>query len=330
MTENWGLLGHEWAVELLKAHVTGGPRHAYLFTGPAGVGRRTLALRFAQALNAENPPAPGEFDPASRTSQQMERMQHPDLSVVQVAEDARDIKIEQVRELTRSLSLAPYMAAWKIALLLNVEQASEAAQNALLKTLEEPPGRVILLLTAESAEALLPTIVSRCEVLRLRSLGLAETAAGLTQRYGLPRPQAELLAHVSGGRPGLALRLHHQPETLAQRAAWLDGLAAALSAGAVARFAYAKTLSEDKADLLGALEVWLSFWRDVMLQAGEAGAPLANPDRAVEIEGWAATLGLAGARQVTARVAETADLLQRTNVNARLAAEVLLLDFPVG
>lgn len=330
MQTNWGLLGHEWAVDLLRQHVVNGPRHAYLFTGPAGVGRRTLALRFAQALNADNPPAPGEFDPASRTSQQLERMQHADLSVVQVAEDAREIKIEQIRDLGRGLALAPYMAAWKIALLLNLEQSTESAQNALLKTLEEPPARVILLLTAESAEALLPTIVSRCETLRLRPLGLAETAAGLHTQFGLPPDQADLLAHISGGRPGAALRLHAQPETLAQRAAWLDDLTDLLAAGVVARFAYVEKLSKDKPALLGALEVWLSYWRDVMLRAGGAAAPLANPDRAEEIEGWAAALGLAGARQVAARVARSADLLQATNTNPRLVAEVLFMDFPAA
>ena len=83
MNDNWGILGHEWAVDLLKGHISRGtPRHAYLFAGPRGVGRRTLALRFAQAINAENPSTPGDFDPQSKTSLQFERMQHPDLSLV--------------------------------------------------------------------------------------------------------------------------------------------------------------------------------------------------------------------------------------------------------
>jgi DNA polymerase-3 subunit delta' len=327
MTANWGLLGHDWAVDLLKAHVRGGPRHAYLFTGPEGVGRRTLALRFAQALNAEKPPAPGEFDPESRASQQVERMQHPDLLVVQAVEDAREIRIEQVRDLGRGLALAPYMSAWKIALLLDFEKANENAQNALLKTLEEPPARVVLLLTAESAESLLPTISSRCETLRLRPLGLAEAAAGL-ERLGIPTERARLLAHLSGGRPGAALALHARPEALDERRAWLEGLAEALTGGRVARFAYAHELSKDKPALLGALDAWLSYWRDVMLRASGSPAALANLDRAEEIERLAAQVGLAGARRAAAAIERTAGLLQRTNVNARLAAEALLLELP--
>lgn len=328
MSENWGLLGHEWAVDLLRKHVVTGPRHAYLFTGPQGVGRRTLALRFAQALNADPAPAPGEFDPASRASQQIERMQHPDLSVVQVAEDRRDILIDQIRELGRGLALSPYMARWKIALLLNFEQANENAQNALLKTLEEPPARVILLMTAESAEALLPTISSRCEVLRLRPMAAGALAAGLERTAGVAAAQAKLLAHVSAGKPGAALRLNGQPDALARRATWLDGLAEALAGGPVARFAYAQELSKDKSALLGALEVWLSFWRDVMIQASGAGAALANPDRAAQVGALAAGVGLAAARRAVAAVERTAGLLQQTNVNARLAAEVLLMEMP--
>ncbi|MBI3158121.1 MAG: DNA polymerase III subunit delta' [Chloroflexi bacterium] len=327
MVENWDILGHDWAVDLLKAHVRGGPRHAYLFTGPDGVGRRTLALRFAQALNAENPPAPGEFDPGSRDSRGIERMQHPDLLVMSTAEDAREIRIDQVRELGRGLALAPYMSLWKIALLLDFEKANENAQNALLKTLEEPPARVILLLTAESAEALLPTISSRCETLRLRPLGLAEAASGL-ERRGVPPERARLLAHLSGGRPGAALALHARPEALDERRAWLEGLAAALASGRVARFAYARELSQDKPALQAALDAWLSYWRDVMLRASGSAAALANLDHVDEIERLATRVGLAGARRAAAAIERTAGLLQRTNVNARLAAEALLLELP--
>ncbi len=146
MKENWGLLGHQWAVELLKGHLRNhASRHAYLFTGPSGVGRRTLALRFAQALNAEDGNETGEFDPQARTSQQFEQMTHPDLSLIRRLEGDRDIKIDAVREIQRSLVLAPYTAKYRIALLLNFEDANENAQNALLKTLEEPGPRVILM-----------------------------------------------------------------------------------------------------------------------------------------------------------------------------------------
>jgi DNA polymerase III gamma/tau subunit len=103
---NWNMLGHEWAVDLLRGHLANGrTRHAYLFTGPDGVGRRTLALRFAQALNCSQPTAAGIPCGECRACTLIERMQHPDLSVVQAEEGTNTLKVDQIRELQRTLSL---------------------------------------------------------------------------------------------------------------------------------------------------------------------------------------------------------------------------------
>jgi DNA polymerase-3 subunit delta' len=214
-----------------------------------------------------------------------------------------------------------------VAILLRFEEANASAANAMLKTLEEPPPQVVLVLTAESAERLMPTIVSRCEALRLRPLPLQVLNQGLQSHWGLPPEQATLLAHLSGGRPGHALRLYQEPERLAQRHAWLDDQVRLLGAGRVERFAYAETCSKDKETLRGTLQVWLSFWRDVMLRAGGASAPLANPDREEQIESLAAHVDLRTAHRTVSALERTFDLLER-NVNPRLATEVLLIDFP--
>src|SRR5512139_3624059 len=220
---NWDLLGHQWAVGLLREHVARQSlRHAYLITGPQGVGRRTLALRLSQAINCLQPPGPGELCGTCRACTLIGRMQHPDLAVVQAAQSGGTLKVDQIRELQSSLSLAPYEAQYRMAVLLRFEEAHVSAQNAFLKTLEEPPPRVILLLTAESPERLLPTVVSRCEVIRLRPLPVEEVNMGLQERWGLPQDQALLLAHLSGGRPGYALRLLQSPEMLDARRLRLD------------------------------------------------------------------------------------------------------------
>ena len=325
---NWEMLGHEWAIKLLREHVAReNPRHAYLFTGPNGVGRRTLALRFAQALNCPQPISSGVPCRKCRTCKLIDQMGYPDLSVVQADQVGGTLKVDQVRELQHSLALAPYEGRYRVALLLRFEEANPNAANALLKTLEEPPSPVVLVLTAESAERLLPTIVSRCEVLRLRPLPLTLVQQGLQSIWGLPDDQARLLAHISGGRPGYALQLHNSPDLLAQRQTWLDDQTRLLSASRVDRFAYAENLAKDKETLRTALRVWLSYWRDVLLRAGGASGSIANLDREKEIEGVVAHLSLRQSQEVVASVERTLDLLE-SNVNARLATEVLLLDLP--
>ena len=325
---DWNILGHEWAVQLLRGHINRQePRHAYLITGPQGVGRRTLALRFAQALNCTEPPSPGEFCGRCRNCQWIDRMEHPDLSIVQAEQIGATLKVDQVRDLQHTLSLTPYEARYRVALLLRFEEANPSAANALLKTLEEPPPKVILLVTAESGERLLPTIVSRCEVLRLRSLPVKTIAQGLESRWGLPPDEASLLAHLSGGRPGQAIRLHQDASLLNQRLAWLNDQNELLAGNRATRFAYAENLAKDKDALRGALEVWLSFWRDVMLLASGSSASITNFDRGEEIERTAANFGLSEASHIVSVIEHTVELLER-NVNPRLAAEVLLLSLP--
>lgn len=327
----WNMLGHEWAVNLLQQHVTHDClRHAYLITGPQGVGRRTLAIRLAQAINCPQPLAPGNPCMTCRTCQQIERMQHPDLSVVQAEQVGGTLKVDQVRELQHRLALAPYEARHRVALLLRFEEAHLSAANALLKTLEEPPGQTILLLTACDAESLLPTIVSRCEQLRLRPLSFDHVAQGLQDRWQVEAEQAHLLAHLSGGRPGYALNLSQHPEQLEQRQAWLEILYEALPAPRTQRFALVEELvkkDQSKESVRQMLMAWLPLWRDVMLCAAGMHLSLLNIDQDAIIQSIAGALNLDAARQTLMKTERTLNLLEK-NVNTRLALEVFMLDLP--
>ena len=332
---DWDLLGHEWAAHLLQQHVARQEaRHAYLFAGPPGAGRRSLALRFAQAINCTQPPQPGIPCRSCRNCSQIERLQHPDLSILQSDPDNRTIKVEAVRELQRSLSLAPYQAGYRVALLLRFQDATPSAQNALLKTLEEAPPRVILLLTADSPDVLLPTIVSRCEVLRLRPLAPEALAAALQERWKLPADQARQLAHLSGGRVGQALQLHNHPELLEQHQAWIAEGFDLLTMKRRERFAYVEKLTKDgdRDKLRAVLQAWLSLWRDVMLAAASmvaagTASDLANLRFESQIRQLGESTGLPAAAACTAAV-EKALLGLDLSLNARLLLEVLMLDWP--
>ncbi len=161
----------------------------------------------------------------------------------------------------------------------------------------------------------------------MRPLSLQEVSQGLQDRWGIAPEESRLLAHIAGGRPGYALGLYQNPEFLEQRRTWLEDHARLLGSSRVERFAYADTLSKDRNVLRDALQVWTSLWRDVMIQASGAAAPIANLDRTEEVGYLAERFGLDGARQTLAVLNRTLDLLGH-NANARLASEVLMLDLP--
>lgn len=320
-------------MDMLKQQAAQGDvRHAYLFCGPSGLGRRTLALRLAQALNCPSPIADGIPCGACRDCKQIEAMQHPDLTVIQSLDDEGNpkengtLKVDYVRAVQHSLVLKPYQAKYRVALFLRFQEANDSAANALLKTLEEAPPHAILLLTADTPEQLLPTIVSRCEILRLRPLPASAVEADLLQR-GIDRERARLLAYICGGRPGYARKLIEDVTLLERREERLNDLQTLLSASRVEKFSYADKLSKDKALMRQVILIWLSYWRDVLLRAAGADTPLVNADCNMEIESLASRMDLSTVRRVLSELESALEKMDK-NVNSRLLAEVLLLDWP--
>jgi len=330
--KHWQIFGHDWAVKLLSTHAGRDKlRHAYLLVGPQGVGRRSLALRFAQAINCENPPQQGEFCGECKTCRQIGAMAHPDLDVLQPQESHKDILIDQVRELQHRLSLSPYAAPYRIALLPDFQRTTTEAMNALLKTLEEPAEKVVLLLTADALENLLPTVVSRCELIRLRPASLKDAREYLQSTFNLPDEKAELFAHLSGGRIGAAIKLVQDPDELLQREKHLGDLLDLLPSPLHERFKTANELSKpyDKAreKVAEVLPIWLSFWRDVFLRSFDSDLPLVNIDLESQIDQMASGIDARAARELVIAHEKAFQQLD-AYANVRLLVENLMLVWP--
>lgn len=325
---NWGLIGHEWAVQMLKKQInSGGIRQAYLITGPKGIGRRTLALKFVQALNCRDIDPDGEPCFKCRTCDLIGREKHSDVAVVRTEAGGRILKVDQIRELGRFLSLTPYETRFKIALLINFEEANDSASNAFLKTLEEPPEKSIIIITAETPESLLPTIISRCEVIMLRPLAADSLYEQLQRVSGRSDVDFKLLAHLSDGCPGVALNMMNDPDLVAVRKNWLDEHIRLLAVDRIDRFTFADGLSNKTAPVSEILATWLSLWRDVLLRSSGSQVPLSNIDRIDEIVSISNQFDIDTARNMVAVIQNTIDLLLK-NINPKLAIENLMLNLP--
>lgn len=325
---SWDLLGHEWAEKLLQSHIANeDARHAYLFTGAPGIGRRSLALKFASALNCTQPPIPGESCGSCRSCRLTTAMQLPDLSLVSAEGEGGMIKVGQVRELERVLALTPFEAKYRIALLLNFQLANANAQNALLKTLEEAPSKVVLLLTADSTDSLLPTISSRCEILRLRPVAVESLEQALTTRWELPAEEARLYAHLADGRPGLARRMAAEPAMLEKRRGWLEEFLRLLPLNRRDRFASAETLAHNRDQLRLILQVWVSFARDIFLTANGMGEKVVNLDYAADSQRVAGQISNPMALEMLNSLICSLENLE-ANANLRLLLDNLWLELP--
>lgn len=205
------VVGHGEITELLASELDN-PAQAYLFVGPQSVGKEHVALRFAAGLLG------GETDERAHRLALMRA--HPDLWILE-PQGAASLGVDQAREVVSRASLTPVEAARSVFLFPDAGAMTEQAANALLKTLEEPLAQVVFLLVAESEEDFPPTVASRCRSVHMGRVPLDEMVSALVAR-GLSEDEANGVAVVSGGRPGLALTLMSQPEVARFRELWLS------------------------------------------------------------------------------------------------------------
>jgi DNA polymerase-3 subunit delta' len=201
--------GHDVLVRAFERAVRRGRlAHAYLFTGPPGVGKRLFAAELAKALFCDDPP-PGRFDSCDHCPAcvQIDAGTHPDYFQAGLPPDKHEWPIEQMRELLRGFALKSARGKGKVAVLDDADEFNEESGNAFLKTLEEPPPRSVIILIGTSPDLQLPTILSRCQVVRFAPLP-EPLVADLLRAQGIEDAAlVRRLARLSGGSPGQARAL---------------------------------------------------------------------------------------------------------------------------
>lgn len=320
------LHGQEHASRCLERLVAGGRiPHALLFEGPPGVGKATAAHRFGALLLCETPADTHQACGACPGCRKVTAGTHADLHILA---DDRPLKIDAVREATRVLGLKPVEGFRKVVIVEDIDRMTPQAQNALLKTLEEPPGAAHLILTASRVRNVLPTVVSRCQRVPFSPLSIPVMVEVLETQRELDPETATLVAALAQGSLGAALGTD-VPALLAARniIAELDRrLTPDAPAGEVDALDRAQELPSNRAELRGLFDLWTVWLRDQMLLATRQADHIANRDRLAELESQAEARGLSAIlRRSEALLEAKRQLDMPFNYNPQMVLEQLFL-----
>lgn len=326
----WQLTGHSGAITLLRQSLRSGQlSHAYLFVGPAHVGKFTLAMNLAQAVNCESEDPPCQ---ECHSCRRIAASKHSDIHVVDLLSvEKREIGIRQIAEMQTAAHLPPFEGKHKVFIFDRAEMLSHEAANSLLKTLEEPPPNVLIVLLTARENAMLPTIASRCQRVELRPLPIVTVREVLITEHHIVQDKAELLARLSGGCLGWALMALRDESLLSDREERFADFARLCAATSHDRLAYAAVLaglfSKDRDKVNDTLSAWLQWWRDILLIKCDNGRWIINVDQEEVLFKQAERNTAVGISTFMRDIRETSGQLEQ-NANPRLALEVLMLKMP--
>lgn len=244
-SESWDIIGHDIPKRVLSQQLKSSPAQAYLFVGPTHTGKKTMTKQFiTKLLGIEG-----------------EVTKHPD--VIWTKPDGKQLKIDQVRQMQRQIALKPYQASLKVAVLEEAEKLTTEAQNALLKTLEDPPNSTVMILLASKGDYLLPTVLSRCLRLHFHSAPAKEIEDGLAKYKISPRVR-EKIVEISSGRAGIAMALAENPSLIKTRQVIIKQLVSLLNKDLAWRFRYAERMAKDINLATRLLDAWQQWFRDFL------------------------------------------------------------------
>jgi DNA polymerase-3 subunit delta' len=264
---------------------------ALLFSGESQLGKKTIALEFISRLLGE-------------PSAKILGGGHPDFILIQPIE--RQITIEQMRELNWRISLKPFKSKIKTAIIDSAHSMTPEAQNCFLKTLEEPNGNTLLILVTDKPHFLLPTIVSRCQIIKFYPVKNDEIDRYLKNQEGLSDREIEEILKISQGRPGRAVELAGSKEKFEFYKKRIKELTNLFNLNLFSRFQYAKEISTEE-NLQEILEIWLNYFRNDFIKN-------------------CSTTGVEYFKNILQEIQRTIYLISTTNVNPRLALEILMLE----
>ena len=301
------LIGHKKQWQFLKnCYEIKRLSHAYLFSGPEHIGKKTLAVEFVKFLNceAEKP----SFRPCQvcRSCKDIEKRVYPDFLLV---EPEKEIKISQIRKMENAFSLYPSLSSFKIAIIDKAHSMTKEAQNSFLKTLEEPKGNTLFILISEYPEMLLPTILSRVQRINFHPAKQDEIEDYIKSK-NISNEKSREVVELSLGRIGEIIDLIRNPYKLEEFKNRIREIDKLTKSDLSYRFQYAKNLTEKNNDLKEVLDIWLRYFRKKLLAAIKSQNSGSLTSIKITIE----------------NISKIQLLISTTNVNPRLALETIMLD----
>ncbi len=318
------ILGHEQIKEhFYNAILTGNISHAYILTGEAGMGRKSLAGAFALSLLCEN----SQADPCRQchACKQVLSGNHPDLIRV-THEKPGSIGVDDVRhQINDTIQVRPYSSSHKIYIVDEAEKMTVQAQNALLKTIEEPPSYAVILLLTTNADAFLPTILSRCVQLKLKPLPDAAVKEYLTGTMEVSQPQAEIYAAFARGNLGKAIHLASSEDFKLMYSEILGMLKNLKKSDISQLLEYIRSMKDHNLNVYDCLDFMQMWYRDVLMYKTTKDINLLIfKDEFSNINSMSTVSGYDGLERILTAI-DKARIRLDANVNMELAMELMLL-----